>query len=583
MQQYLGDRASRLIHLRRTRPALPGSTSPTIAPTQNNVPQPTGKKRPDHTRRAISRLLGLGVLLEGLYLALYPGIVVKNDAARQAILGLFPWLPRLYWTTWLPHGLARISVIDPPGANLPGLLLACAFVLLLLAAHVGSRVVRERLTTANTRIIFWMMVLLTAISGLTFLCMPGMISQDVFLYGLYGRMVVAYHVNPYLVTLAAFPRDVLHEALHQGVREAMIYGPVWVDLSILVTLLAGASVAKIIIGFRLLGLVVHLLNVVLIWAILVRLKPEARVSGTLLYAWNPLVLLMSVAEMHQIVVVVLFVLLAVFLFQRKSLTLGWVFLLLATLINFWCLLLLPLYFRLLTKESHALRRDESFLWWSRLIGVSALVIALAYAPYWQGWGIAGVTDSLQETFFPGNAVNSLDAALLHVPLQLPPAVSRLIAPQHWIILAAIVVAVLLLLGLWLADTLKLVLSLSSWLFLVLPVFSPVYWPWYTLLPLVLAICATGGGTIFLAMLLTIGAALSYYYWLWQPPWPGQALVTVGLPLLLWGWTVFFISTWQMTHAKAEQTPARTTRGLSRPSWISRPDRKSTRLNSSHRL
>lgn len=532
--------------------------------------QPAGKKRPDRTRRAILRLPGLGVLLEGLYLALYPGIAIKNDVARQAILELFPWLPRLYWTSWLPQGLVRTAILDPSRANLLVLLLACAFVLLLLAAHVGNRVVRERLTPANTRIIFWTMLLLTAISGLTFLCMPGMISQDIFLYGLYGRMVVVYHVNPYLVSLAAFPRDVLYEALHQGVRETMTYGPVWIDLSILVTLPAGASVAKIMIGFRLLGLVVHLLNVVLIWAILAKLKPQARVSGTLLYAWNPLVLLMSVAEMHQIVVVVLFVLLAVFLFQRKSLTLGWIFLLLATLINFWCLLLLPLFFRLLAKESHAIRRNEGFLWWARLICVSALVIVLAYAPYWQGWGIAGVTYSLQKTFFPSSAVNSLDAALLHVPLQLPPAVSWLIAPQQWIIFAAIVVAVLLLLALWLADTLKLVLSLSSWLLLVLPVFSPAYWPWYTLLPLVLAICATGGGTIFLAMLLTIGAALSYYYWLWQPSWPGQALVTVGFPLLLWGWTLFFTSTWQMTHAKAEQPPARATKGLSNPLGISRP-------------
>src|SRR3989441_1288120 len=266
-----------------------------------------------------------------------------------------------------------------------------------------------------------------------------MMSQDMFLYGLKGRMIVVYHVNPYLVTQAAFPHDVLYTALLQGVRDAVVYGPVWFDLSILVALPAGASVANIMLGFRLLGLIAHLVNTILIWVILAKLKPETRISGTLLYAWNPLVLLMSVTEMHQTVVVVLFVLLAVFLLQRNSLMLSWVFLLLATLINFWCLLVVPLFFRLLGKEARAMRRGEGLLWWLGLICVSALVMVLAYTPYWQGWGTAGVIDSLRETFLPNSAINSLDAALLSLPLRFPLPLSWLIAPQHWIILAAVAV------------------------------------------------------------------------------------------------------------------------------------------------
>jgi len=525
------------------------------------------------------KLLALGAVLEGLYLALYPlfaSTITKNAAARQAMLGVFPWLPHLYWTTWLPfltRALAHIPALDPSkggNANLLGLLLACAFVLALLAARVGNRVIKERLSAAQTRIIFLTILLLTGIFGLTLLCVPGMMSQDLFLYGLKGRMILVYHVNPYLVPQEAFPHDVLYTALLKGVRDTIVYGPVWIDLSILVALPAGASVANIMIGFRLLGLIAHLLNVLLIWTILAKLKPEARITGTLLYAWNPLVLLMSVAEMHQTVVVVLFVLLAVFLFQRKSLMLSWAFLLLAALINFWYLLLLPLFLLLLAREARSMRRGEGFLWWLGLICVTALVIVLAYTPYWQGWGAAGVIDSLRETFLPNSAINSLDAALLALPLKFPAPLSWLISSQHWIILAAVAVAGLLLFGLWLADTLKLTLLLNSWLFLALLVFFPSYWPWYALPPLALAICSTGVGTSLLAVLLAIGAALSYYYWLWQPAWPSQGLVTVGLPLLLWGWTLFFTSTWQMAHANDTEPAARKTKRLSRPSWISRP-------------
>src|SRR5207245_6946430 len=137
-------------------------------------------------------------------------------------------------------------------------------------------------------------------------------SSVLYLLCLKSRMIVLHHVNSYIVIQSAFPHYFLYTALLQVVRYAVVYGPVWFDLSILVALPAGASVANIMIGFRLLGLIAHLVNAILIWTILAKLKPEARITGTLLYAWNPLVLLMSVAEMHQTVVVVLFVLLAVF-------------------------------------------------------------------------------------------------------------------------------------------------------------------------------------------------------------------------------------------------------------------------------
>lgn len=43
--------------------------------------------------------------------------------------------------------------------------------------------------------------------------------------------------------------------------------------------------------FRLFALLAHLFNVLLIWAMLGKTAPENRLPGTLLYAWNPLVLI----------------------------------------------------------------------------------------------------------------------------------------------------------------------------------------------------------------------------------------------------------------------------------------------------
>ncbi len=120
-----GGRVSHSMRARRTQPALPGATLPTapiVAQHQQQGQTPTTIKRLNYGQRTLRKLLGLGILLEILYLALYPllaGMTPRDDAAKQALLGLFPWLPRLYWTTALPavaENVARIPWFTPLSA-----------------------------------------------------------------------------------------------------------------------------------------------------------------------------------------------------------------------------------------------------------------------------------------------------------------------------------------------------------------------------------------------------------------------------------------------------------------------------------
>lgn len=571
---------------RRTNPALPGATLPTApiaARSRQYIVEPQPTKRPNYGRRAVLQLLGLGICLELLFLAFYPllaGAAPSNDAGKQALLGLFPWLPRLYWTSpamqqLLAH-LAAFNLSNVGGnANVLLLLLVISFVLSLLAAQAGRRVLREKLSPGSRRVLFGIIFILTAFFGVTFVFAPAAMTHEMFLYGTYGRLITAYHVNPLAASLTAFPHDLLHKGLIQGMAAVPAAGPVWIDICIPIVLLARDSVANVLLGFRLIGLVAHLVNALLIWSILAKLKPELRIGATVLYAWNPLVLLLSIAGMHQDVVVVLFILLAIVFFQRNSPILGWVLVLLAALVNMLCLLLLPLIFTLLPKETRPFSTGRRVLWWLSLIGVSALILVLAYAPYWQNWGITGLLGSLQHTFIQDSAANSVDAVLLNLPVKLPAWVAWLAAPPHWTIFAAITVGCLLLLGCWLADKVEFVVLFSSWVMLALLVLLPTYWPWFVLLPLALALCATSGRTLLLVLLLTAGALLSYYFLLWQPTWMGQALVTVALPMIIWGWLLFFVSTWSMMRAREQEAQPvavqRSSRpGVSRPTFPSRP-------------
>ncbi len=578
---------------KRTNPALPGATLPTAPVAVHSQQYPRdpqmARKRPHSAGRAIIWFSAIGVLLELLTLALYPLLANATSATgdksvtAQSLTGLFPWVARLYWhPSWtaLAWFFAHVPWLNPTtpigNANLFAVVAGLAFVLSLLAVQVGNRITRKRLERADVRLLFCVALCFTVLFGITYLFAPGGMTQDMFLYGLYGRMVTVYHVNPYVVSLASFPHDIMQQGLAKGTAGTSPFAPAWIDFCIPVTLLARDSVASVLLGFRSLGLIAHVLNSILIWLILAKLKPQTRIAATLLYGWNPRVLLVSVAGMHLEVVALLLLLCAVLFSQRNLPFLTWAFVLLSVLTNLFCLLLVPLFFRLLSQDPRPLAAGRRTLWWLLVLVITMLLIFLAYVPYWSNWGIHGIGTSLQHTFLQDSAINSLDSALLNLPIKLPAFVAWLALPHHWTLFAAVAVACFLLLGIWLSDNLEFLLLFSSLIFLSLLLLLPIYWPEYTLIPLALALCSFSRRAILLAVLLTAGAYLSYYFWLWQPVWPAQGLVTIGLPLLIWGWTLFILSTWEMfsvNNQNTTQQPSRPRRGLSgfsRPSLPSRP-------------
>lgn len=587
MQQPPNTQTSRSLRLKRTNPALPNVTLPTSpiyfsGAERRRWPQlPAGKRA--FTLRRVSFQLFLCGLLPGLCaLALYPLLGAGSVAAR-VLPGALPWLPRLFWTDRFPSLVAlvsRVSWLDlrsgsPASmANLALIVLGVALALLFLAARSCQRAARERLQKGPMRLLLVQLWFFTLLLGALFVLLPGGTSQDMLLSGLYGRLILVYHVNPYLATPGLVAHDPLAQALPPGAFVSPLAGPLWLDLTVPLAWLTRANPALVLLGFRAFALGLHLLNALLIWAVLSRLKPEMRLSGTLLYAWNPVFLLLGVGEMHADLAVIFFLLLGAFLLQHRSFLLSWISFLLAALINPLCLLLLPLFLRALAREVRSLSRGRRALWWLALCFFSALVVGLAYAPYWSSLGLNGIALRLRAVFWPDTDHDSLLAALSRLPFATWPPAAWLLTPHHWMILPALAVGALLLLGIWITDTLELALLFGSWIFLVLAIFFPISSPWLILLPLALALASSSRRTALLAHLLSAGMLVAYCLSLWPTLWEGQALVTLGLPALIWGWSLFFLSTWQMAHhedEEAAQAPQPRKRpGLSRPSWPSRP-------------
>ena len=557
----------------RTRPALSRMRPPAAVVA--------GSLRSSHALASASRQRGLWgkiallllllLLIEVGLLALYPLFITTNstgDALQKAWSTLFLWLPRLYWTnTPVAQGeLSLLPWLSPLTAVGKRHLIICATALALvgslLAALVGRWIERRSVPRFTLSILFCLVLFGTLLSGLTLLFVPvssNLLMQPTLLNGFYGRMLAFYHLSPYGAIPASLHHDPLWSLLQNGgatLPDSTGIGPVWLDICLLIALLSGNSIGFLMFGFRLLGLLAHVGNVILLWHGLSRFKPATRVTGTLLYAWNPLVLLFSVVFMRQEVVLLLFLLLATLFLQRASPTLAWILVVLSALMNSFYLLLLPVAFSFLLRQSRLLTFKRCLLWWIGMLCITVLVSALAYAPYWHGWGLSGIGASLRQSFFPPTAINSLDAALQHLPITLPTSLSWLLKPQSWATLVLALEALLLLIGIWLIDTVPMALLFSCWVLLLGIMLEPIYWPWYMLPPLGLAIYSTNRRTLELTILLMAGAFACMWFWLSSAPDAGLALAFLAVPILLWGWLLFFVATWHMAH-KEETIPETT--------------------------
>lgn len=589
--QQPSEQTSRSSRLRRTGLTMSDVTAPMTSTSaseaeelRHNWPQLTTYRRPSPLRRTALGLSIYGLLLGCCFVLAYPLFFEIQPGSLPALTltTTFPWLTRLFWTNipWLSGAIGHVSWLDLhanpslAATNLLLILLGLVMTLFFLAVRMCNRTNRDQVGKHQLRWLALLIGVFALLFGLLCVFLPGGMAQNALLAALYGRLVMVYHINPYLVTPAVLIHDPLYRALTPGTVLLPSTGPLGLDLAVPLTWLTQDNPLLALLDFRLAALFLHLLNALLIWIILARLKPEARVTGTLLYAWNPLFLLLGVGEMHADLLVICCLLLSVLFLQRRALLMSWICLLLGALINPLCLLLGPLFLRALAKEMRGLTRGRRVLLWMGLLVLSLLVVVLAYAPYWSGLGAGEIVLRIRQVFWQDTARHSLLAALQQLPLASLPPIRWLLIPHHWLIVPALIIGILLLLGLWITDNIELALLIGSWIFLVLTILLPISVPWLALLPLALA--SASRRTSLLALLLSIGALLEYVLLLHSNQWSGQALITIGLPVLIWGWTLFFLSTWEMAHrgektvTPAPQMRKRSGISISRPSWPSRP-------------
>jgi hypothetical protein len=137
----------------------------------------------------------------------------------------------------------------------------------------------------------------------TLVSMPGLFSQDVFSYAVYGRIADAHGLNPYVWPPSAVDKDPLVAWVADVWRTyACPYGPLWVDVQMrLAHLLGDLAPVQQALAYRVLASGVFLASLGLLWRALGRVRPlagAARLTAFAALALNPLVLLELVGSAH---------------------------------------------------------------------------------------------------------------------------------------------------------------------------------------------------------------------------------------------------------------------------------------------
>ena len=256
---------------------------------------------------------------------------------------------------------------------------------------------RDKLFKTNKQ-----MYIFIAIMSIIFVIIVPFLSSDVFYYLGVGRLDSAYGQNPYYVTIQDFVESgdnsqYLEQdtVLAKGYENdwgstTVVYGPVW---TLICKIVAGISFGNIDISlllFKLLNMVIHLVNCYLIY------KITGKKLFVLLYGLNPYILIEGIANVHNDIYVVTCILASLyFLLKKKNIIVSIVFLALATAIKYFAILLLPFIIIYYFRDKKPGERLKNCILYGMLF---VLIVVITYLLYIQDIQVLSGIMTQQEKF-----------------------------------------------------------------------------------------------------------------------------------------------------------------------------------------
>lgn len=218
--------------------------------------------------------------------------------------------------------------------------LAVVIVMILLYALIIKKR-KELFKDIKSVISFIALISIISACSLPFMC------SDVYYYLGTGRLDSEYKQNPYYVDIKSYvdnndvnlENDSVMETGYNNFwsKTTVVYGAVWTMICTIVAKFSFGSLNVGILIFKLLNVLIHVLNCILLY------KISKKKIFPLIYGLNPFVLLEGIINVHNDIYMVFFILLALYLVcKKKKLVFGLLSLAMATDIKYVAIMLLPL-------------------------------------------------------------------------------------------------------------------------------------------------------------------------------------------------------------------------------------------------
>ena len=327
-------------------------------------------------------------------------------------------------------------------------------------------------------------------------------SIDALTYVAHGYMGNLPGVNPYVTTAAAVVHtDLAGQLAPFGwlpVHGLSPYGPLWTYLEIAAFKVAGDVPATLLL-LKTMVVAASLGSAALIWKILGRVRPEDQLLGTLVYLWNPVIVVEFAAEGHNDALMILCLLASLALCVSGRPALSIVASVLGVVLKYVPAVFVPAQVVYLWHTGRSRSRLALYLMLGLLIG-GALAV-LFFEPYWVGLRtFEGVRLQGQPLYSPS------PSGLLYQYLSLvyPQGEAARLTLR---VLASAFVVFVLIASLRARDAEGLFGACASIALAYVLVVSSHYWPWYASLPLALMALRPGGVFLPAALALTLCSRL----------------------------------------------------------------------------
>jgi len=220
--------------------------------------------------------------------------------------------------------------------------------------------------------------------GLIFVFVMPFWCSDIFYYLGVGRLGGYYHQNPYYTDIKTYfdnnpDIDLTNDSLMQKgynnywANTTVVYGPIWTIICTIISLLSFGNLDVGLLIFKIINLMIHMGNCYFLY------KLSKNKIFPLMYGLNPFILIEGIANVHNDIFVVFFMVLSIFfLLKKKNLILSLLSLALATDIKYFSILLLPLLVLYKYRDEKIKKRILRCVEYGILYGVFVIIPYLFY-------------------------------------------------------------------------------------------------------------------------------------------------------------------------------------------------------------